>query len=568
MPNAPDTFESLPIDADRLCEGISKIGYRPSAALMDIGDNSVTAGARNVRITLELRPDASLGTKGGVLTFRIWDDGVGMTDDQVKRALQLGSQGEYPAHSLSKFGLGLKSAGFSLGNRISVLSKHDGLLSHLWTLDREVIRERGTYGAFSEDPPAELAELLADVTSGTVIEITKVLPRQDSANRIRRELVERLGVTYYEFLARDVDPLKITLHYGNKTEVIEAVDFLFLADAKSSFDPDDYDCKSPVRALTRELDNPLDPSGPKMKLEIAFFPQASMASFAAFTEAERSRIKEYRVGRGNHGFFFYRNGRLIVWGDHLAGVTRNDITFRARLSFTDAHDELLHVDVSKQHLMVPEEVEETLKTLARIPLSQASQASQLCTKLTREGVGVEGEEFNRLTEIFEEEDPDEDTGTTPPADVRRKRREALEEASKAVDSELDQGVPEAVTGGEPAPEPVEPSEPTFERVRYSNGITGSNIAVPGYDTDFDTYVRVNKNHPFYQLVLNPLPPADKLRLAIEGVLFAAAIAENKTIQNAPASIETDALQAIFEKYRRTLGQNLEAWLSARQDLFG
>ncbi len=395
MPNASDTFESLPIDADRLCEGISKIGYRPSAALMDIGDNSVTAGARNVRITLDLRPDASLGTKGGVLAFRIWDDGVGMTDEQVKKALQLGSQGEYPAHSLSKFGLGLKSAGFSLGDRISVLSKHDGLLSHLWTLDRDVIRERGVYGAFSEDPPAELAELLADVPSGTVIEITKVLPRQDSANRIRRELAERLGVTYYEFLAREVDPLKITLHYGNKTETIDAVDFLFLADAKSAFDPDDYDCKSPVRALTRELDNPLDPSGPKLKLEIAFFPQASMASFAAFSEAERSRIKEYKIGRGNHGFFFYRNGRLIVWGDHLAGVTRNDITFRARLSFTDAHDELLHVDVSKQHLMVPEEVEETLKTLARIPLSQASQASQLCTKLTREGVGVEGEEFNR-----------------------------------------------------------------------------------------------------------------------------------------------------------------------------
>lgn len=568
MPNVPDTFESLPIDADRLCEGISKIGYRPSAALMDIGDNSVTAGAHNVRITLELRPDASLGTKGGVSTFRIWDDGIGMTDDQVKKALQLGSQAEYPAQSLSKFGLGLKSAGFSLGDRISVLSKHDGLLSHLWTLDRDVIRERGVYGAFSEDPPAELAELLTEVSSGTVIEVTKVLPRQDSANRIRRELVERLGVTYYEFLARETDPLKITLHYGNKSEAIEAVDFLFLADAKPSFDPDDYDCKSPVRALTRELDNPLDPTGPKMKLDIAFFPQASMASFAAFTEAERARIKEYRIGRGNHGFFFYRNGRLIVWGDHLAGVTRNDITFRARLSFTDAHDELLHVDVSKQHLMVPEEVEETLKTLARIPLAQASQASQLCTKLTREGVGVEGEEFNRLTEVFEEEDPDEDTGATPPVEVRRKRREALEEHSKAVDSELDPAPADTHEAGEPAPETVEPSEPTFERVRYSSGITGSNIAVPGYDADFDTYVRINKNHPFYQLVLNPLPPADKLRMAIEGLLFVAAIAENKTIQNAPASIETDALQAIFDKYRRTLGQNLEAWLSGHQDLFG
>jgi hypothetical protein len=51
-------------------------------------------------------------------------------------------------------------------------------------------------------------------------------------------------------------------------------------------------------------------------------------------------------------------------------------------------------------------------------------------------------------------------------------------------------------------------------------------------------------------------------------MFAGAIAENKTIQNAPASIETEDLKAIFEKFRRNLGQNLEAWLSARQDLFG
>jgi hypothetical protein len=104
-------------------------------------------------------------------------------------------------------------------------------------------------------------------------------------------------------------------------------------------------------------------------------------------------------------------------------------------------------------------------------------------------------------------------------------------------------------------------------VRYSTSITGSNVAVPGYDTDYETYVRINRNHPFYQLVLNPLPPADRLRLAIESLLFAAAVAENKTIQNT-ADVEMEALQAIFDKYRRTLSQNLEAWLMGHQDLFG
>ncbi|MDQ5829702.1 MAG: hypothetical protein M3324_07540, partial [Actinomycetota bacterium] len=136
-------------------------------------------------------------------------------------------------------------------------------------------------------------------------------------------------------------------HYGNKEEQVTPIDFLFLSGALRSFEPDTYDCKTPVRLLDRQIDNPLDLTGPKMRLEIVALPQATMATFAGFSEAERQKIKTYRVGRGNNGFFFYRNGHLILWGDDLAGVQRDDLTFRARLSFTEAHDELLHVDVSR-----------------------------------------------------------------------------------------------------------------------------------------------------------------------------------------------------------------------------
>lgn len=560
-----DTFEALPIDADRLVEGISKIGYRPSAALMDIADNSVTAGAHHLRIDLILNSDASLSTRGGVAAFQIVDDGAGMSDEQVKNALQIGSSGDYPGNSLSKFGLGLKSAGFSLGNRIRVLSKKDGQLSQTWILDRDVIRQRGAYGAFSEPPSEEMSAHLAAFESGTVVEVTKPLPRQDSANRIRSELTARMGVTYYSFLARADDPLHIFLRYGKKEEAIEPVDFLFLEDAQYGFDPDTYDCKSPVRLLRREIESTTNPSGPKMLLEVALFPQDRMSQFAGFSQTERKRIKEYRVGRGNDGFFLYRNGRLIMWGEHLAGVGRNDINFRARLSFTDAHDELLHVDVSKQNLMIPEELEETLKTLIRVPLGQARQASELCTKLIREGVGVEGEEFNRRTEVFEEADPDEAAGRGPPPEVKRKRREKLQEVSETTDPETPETQDES--GPAPAEEVAEPTEPAFERVRYSSAIVGSNVALPGYDGDYETYVRINKNHTFYQLVLNPLPPADRFRQAIEALLFAAAVAENRTLQNT-ADVELDVLQAIFTKYRTTLSQNLEAWLMNNQDLFG
>ncbi len=214
--------------------------------------------------------------------------------------------------------------------------------------------------------------------------------------------------------------------------------------------------------------------------------------------------------------------------------------------------------------MVPEELEETLKVLIRVPLSQARQASELCTKLIREGVGVEGEEFNRRTEIFEEADPVEAAGQGPSPDVKRKRREVLQETSAATDPESPEPHPEPSAENAETPEEAVPA---FERVRYSSAIVGSNVALPGYDTDFESYVRINKNHIFYDLVLNPLPPADRFRQAIEAMLFAGAVAENRTLQNT-ANIELETLQALFSRYRLTLSQNLEAWLAANQDLFG
>jgi hypothetical protein len=222
------------------------------------------------------------------------------------------------------------------------------------------------------------------------------------------------------------------------------------------------------------------------------------------------------------------------------------------------------VDVSKQHLIVPEEVEETLTTVGMIPISQSRQASKMCKTLRNEGVGEEGEEFNRRTEVFEEEDPDEAVGGQPP-EVKRERRVKLEEQSRATD-EVPGAENEPGTEPEIVAEVAIGKEPVFERVRYSTTIVGSNIAVPGFDTDFESFVRINKNHPFYQLVLNPMPPADRYRQALESLLFATAVAENKTIQNT-ADVELDTLQSIFDKYRRTLSQNLESWLMMNQDLF-
>ena len=116
-------FIQLPINADRICEAISKIGYNPCSAILDIVDNSVVAKANEIIVFLFIKEGSTINNTLNIEKIQIVDSGIGMTDSEIDNALQLGSNSNYDKNSLSKYGLGLKSAGFSLGNRIEVVSK-------------------------------------------------------------------------------------------------------------------------------------------------------------------------------------------------------------------------------------------------------------------------------------------------------------------------------------------------------------------------------------------------------------------------------------------------------------
>jgi hypothetical protein len=116
-----------------LIESMRNMGYRPHTALADIIDNSITAGAKDVQIELE---PASGSRQGWV---RIEDDGKGMAHDELRQAMRWGGDGpltKRDAKDLGRFGLGLKTASFSMGKRLTVVSKKDGSINALrWDLD-------------------------------------------------------------------------------------------------------------------------------------------------------------------------------------------------------------------------------------------------------------------------------------------------------------------------------------------------------------------------------------------------------------------------------------------------
>src|SRR5690349_16514781 len=133
----------VPINAARVCDAIARIGYEPHSALMDIIDNSVAAGALDVRVMIELVEGKTINQRNNVVRYRVVDNGKGMDESCIANAFKLGSDDDYAPGSLSKYGMGLKSAGFSLGTRIQIVTRFGGGLSSKYFLDKDVIAERG-----------------------------------------------------------------------------------------------------------------------------------------------------------------------------------------------------------------------------------------------------------------------------------------------------------------------------------------------------------------------------------------------------------------------------------------
>lgn len=120
-----------PPRAMAMLESLRGLGYSTAAALADIVDNSISAGASEIRIDFQWDgPDSRL---------LILDDGRGMSDPELEGAMRLGDKNplaERDAHDLGRFGMGLKTASLSQCRRLTVASIKGGERSCLrWDLD-------------------------------------------------------------------------------------------------------------------------------------------------------------------------------------------------------------------------------------------------------------------------------------------------------------------------------------------------------------------------------------------------------------------------------------------------
>lgn len=547
------SFEPRQFNADRICEAISKIGYKFHAAIEDIVDNSVAAKAKNIQIIFELEENATLTEKNKVVSITIIDDGIGMHETGVNTALDLGSDVSYNSGSLSKYGLGLKSAGFSLGRKIAVYSKKDNVVTPLKILDRDIIRERNVYGVVNE--PLE-KDLLKDNSSGTVVKISKINQPHDSLNKTLKILNSRMGILYNQLIVSEGIDIQIIV--GERSHKVEAKDILFLDDAISTFDADTYDGKTPCLVLDQDIELEDCPDIPSVNVKAVVFPMATMKGYPGFNEEEKQKIARYEISRANSGFFIFRNDRLIKWGDNLDIISRDSINLRGYISINTAHDDILHVDVSKQNLVLSEQFLDALELAFRRPIKQAEEARKVCANLLKLNDNNEAEKTNETLQLIAEEDPDELLVPEDRAETTKRRKAKVERSEKEDDQEIN-SVDETVSSSDPISQVS-----SFEKVRYSDKLRHV-LYKSGFDSVHGAYVKINKNHAFYDVYLNSLPAADKSRIAIEALFWAMSTAEAITEEKLQ-TVEQKQILEVFEKFQRIASYNLDNWVAANQEI--
>lgn len=544
--------------ASRICDAIAAIGYTNYSAIMDIIDNSISAEAKNVTIQFFTEDLKNFSDRSNVSSVRIIDDGRGMNHDQLLAALDIGSIQTYPENSLSKYGFGLKSAGFSLGPKISLISRQYSKTSSVISVDKRTLGEEYIIEIDEKGDLVEAAATYLTGSSGTIVDISGCQDKNhDSAKRTIDILIERLGVTYSYFLSRKADPLTITIKCTGKPDIkVTPKDILHIKDCISEFNKDTYDCLRPILRKRVQIDVSVNTKIPPLDLEIVLFPPAKIRQLPGISPEDKTRLGTYDISRKNKGFFIYRNDRLIRWADDLDGIIgKDDIIIRGRIRLTTEHDDIMHVDVSKQNMFIPDDIIERIEREVRIPLREAEDIHARCKELL---AADEGLPFNLRNQDLAPQDDEPPHNAEGKAEARRRRQRLAQETQEklAADGEI----------SEPIGAVRDTDVPLFQRVRYSDKV-GITLWEMGEDATEGTFVRINTNHSFYRTVLAHLPEDAPARQAIEGMLWCSAIAEAISLEHI-TDLDQRQIERVLQKFKKVFSNNIDTWCGINQDLFG
>lgn len=346
----PSNSRNVPPKASAMIEALRGLGYTAASALADLVDNSIAARAGDVAIMFFWDGPAS--------RIAVLDNGDGMGDSELERAMRLGERSPLhvrSAHDLGRFGLGLKTAAFSQCRRLTVASRKDGDTHCLrWDLDVLAASEDG--GWYLLEGAASGSEAILDhlnaFPSGTLV-LWEVLDRIVSPGFAEQDFLDlmdriegHLAMVFHRYLGGLRPRLRLTIN-GRPVSPWDP----FLSSHPATW-------SSPVDRLA------VDSGGVEVQCYV-------------LPHRDRLSAQDYLSAAGpdgwtaQQGFYVYRNERLLVAGNWLGlGQTRPwtkeeaHRLARIRLDIPNTADAEWKIDIRKSTAHPPRGARSRLTRLA------------------------------------------------------------------------------------------------------------------------------------------------------------------------------------------------------------
>jgi hypothetical protein len=199
------------------------------------------------------------------------------------------------------------------------------------------------------------------------------------------------------FLSDQKRPLSMRI---NTDDALSPIDPLFMDEAHTNGslqDPQSWDGRT-VHLL---LDNHVLPLTSTASASIALTHLVHPPTLEQ--EGKRAEVREQYLieadpytGRSRHGFYIYRNQRVIVLAERFHGLispATQAWAFRGRLMFNETADNILALDVKKRHCQLPKEARNNLLAIVRTHQQKSIKAWEAAGRRVTEKKGESKEKY-------------------------------------------------------------------------------------------------------------------------------------------------------------------------------
>ena len=349
------THEKTP-HAKMLLVALRSVGYTNETAIADILDNSISGAATEIELYFDWDNRRII----------IADNGFGMDYQELMDAMEIGSADPNemrPSEDLGRFGLGMKTASFSMAKKLLVISKKNSTISNAeWNLNTVASEDKWEISEYDESEILMILESIDTYTQynnwkqGTLIIISELDRLIDETNiekskknfyKMIRNIKSHIAITFHRFMEEDA--LKISVN-GNKLE---------------AWNP--FWIKSPATMeLAREE---LFDGKNEVVVEPYILPHKSKYN----SEEEFKEAAGVKDWRGNQGFYVYRNRRLLVYGTWFGKFKKEPAYNLARIKLDMSADSDFEwdIDIKKSKATLPVAIEEQITQIAYLAIEKS-----------------------------------------------------------------------------------------------------------------------------------------------------------------------------------------------------